>query len=173
MEKNGFSSWSLSFSEDGAATVEAKQGTYNLLRYNSSPTRFSCYRSGKEAVKLYRKAISLPVEDDPLAAFLEFGSYVSDAERTYVKGTDQILRSYDAEGKLIFAILNAAEKEQLVISGFHPERVKGDEVEVTAHWRKGLNTLLQEQTYHLRVVKEDGPKVWLGDGSGQGFILKK
>ena len=173
VEKNGFSSWGLSFSEDGAATVEAKQGTYNLLRYNSSPTRFSCYRSGKEAVKLYRKAISLPVEDDPLAAFLEFGSYVSDAERTYVKGTDQILRSYDAEGKLIFAILNAAEKEQLVISGFHPERVKGDEVEVTAHWRKGLNTLLQEQTYHLRVVKEDGPKVWLGDGTGQGFILKK
>ena len=173
VEKNGFSSWSLSFSEDGSATVEAKQGTYNLLRYNSSPTRFSCYRSGKEAVKLYRKAIALPVEDDPLAAVLEFGSYVSGAERTYVKGADQILRSYDAEGKLVFAILNAAEKEQLVISGFDPERVKGDEVDVTAHWRKGLNTLLQEQTYHLRVVKEDGPKVWLGDGSGQGFILKK
>jgi len=25
----------------------------------------------------------------------------------------------------------------------------------------------------LTVVKEDGPKVWLGDGSGQGLILKK
>ena len=35
-----------------------------------------------------------------------------------------------------------------------------------------VQTLL-EGSYALRVVREDGPKVWLGDGSGQGFIIKK
>ena len=44
---------------------------------------------------------------------------------------------------------------------------------VTVAWRKGLNYLLKEKSFDLKVVKEDGPKVWLGDGSGQGLILKK
>ena len=32
---------------------------------------------------------------------------------------------------------------------------------------------MKGETFRLRVVKEDGSKIWLGDGSGQGFILKK
>ena len=89
-----------------------------------------------------------------------------------MKGSDQLLRSYP-DGKLQFAILRAADREQLVVSGFDPDLAKGDEVIVTASWRKGLQELLKEQSFQLKVVKEDGPKVWLGDGSGQGFILKK
>ena len=59
-----------------------------------------------------------------------------------------------------------------MVTGYDPDLVKGDNVTVTVEWRKGVQTLL-EGSYALRVVREDGPKVWLGDGSGQGFIIKK
>ena len=170
--KNGYASWTLSFDGDGGATVKAAQGSRNLLRYNPDYPRFSCYKDGQMAVKLYRKGSGGPAEDDPLTASSEYGCYFTGAERTYVKGADQIMRSYP-DGKLEFVVLNAAEKEQLVVSGFDPALAKGDAVTVTASWRKDVNTLLKEQTFQLYVVKEDGPKVWLGDGSGQGFIIKK
>ena len=172
-DKNEYASWRFSFEADGSALVEASQGTRNQLRYNSTAPRFSCYKSGQTAVKLYVKAGVQQVEDDPLTASCELGSYVSAAARTYVKGADQILRSYGADGKLVFAILNASGKEQLVISGYDPALVKGDKVTLTVSWQKGKDVLLKNQTYHLQVVKEDGSKVWLGNGSGQGFILKK
>ena len=111
-------------------------------------------------------------DSDPLTASTEFGSYVSGAKRTYVRGSDQILRSYEG-GKYVFALLNAAENEQLVISGYDPALVKGDEVTVRVSWRKGLQFFLKEQPFLVKVVKEDGSRVWLGDGAGQGFIIKK
>jgi hypothetical protein len=171
--KDGHASWSLSFAGNGDATVTAISGTRNLLRYNASSPRFSCYRSGQQAVRLYRKGGVLPVADDPLAASDEYGCYLSGAERTYVKGSDQLRRSYGADGKLVFALLNAGTKEQLVISGYDPSLAKGDEVTVTVSWRKGLHNVLKEQTFRMRVIREDGSKVWLGNGSGQGFIIKK
>ena len=172
-KKDGYASWNVSFAVNGDATVEAVSGSRNLLRYNASSPRFSCYRSGQQAVRLYRKGGALPVADDPLAASDAFGSYVPSAQRTYVRGVDQIRRSYDEDGKLVFALLNAAEKEQLVISGYDPSLTKGEEATVTVRWRKGLNTLVKGQVFRLKVVREDGSKVWLGNGSGQGFILKK
>ena len=96
---------------------------------------------------------------------------MKNSERKYVKGVDQLLRSYP-DGKLEFVIVDAKNKEQLVISGFDPNLRKGDLATVSVRHRKGFDTLL-DKTYTLSVVKEDGPKVWLGDGSGQGIILKK
>ena len=169
--KDAYASWSISFAEDGSATVEAKEGSRNLLRYNSANPRFSCYKNGQMAVKLYRKGKGLPTEDDPLTQESEYGCYVSDIRRTYVQGKDQLLRTYP-DGKLEFVILNAAEKEQLVVSGSDPSLAKGAQVTVSVNYRKGYRTLLREK-YVLHVVQEDGSKVWLGDGSGQGFILRK
>ena len=170
---NKYSSWTITVS-DGAAVVKAQQGSSQYIRYNSTATRFSCYASASSqgGIAIYRQATGNPVAEDPLTEAAEYGSYLTDATRTYAKGADQISRSYDADGKLVFALLNPAENEQLVISGYDPSLVKGDGVTVTVQWRKGMQKLL-EGSYALRVVREDGPKVWLGNGSGQGFILKK
>jgi hypothetical protein len=168
-----FSSWDIQVS-DGVAVVKARQGSSTFIRYNASTSRFTCYSSSTSQgdIAIYRQGGGLSA-DDPLTESTEYGSYVTVAARTYVKGSDQIVRSYGADGKLVFAILNAAEKEQLVISGFDPSLAKGDAAVVSVAWRKGLNVLLKQRTFHLKVVKEDGSKVWLGDGTGQGFILKK
>ena len=173
--KNANASWKVTVSSS-ATLIQAQAGGSKLLKHNPSAHRFSCYKNSStnvDNVVLYRKgSVPTSVEDDPLTAYDAYGSYLTGVERTYEPGVDQLLRSYP-DGKLEFAILRAADKEQLVVSGFDPSLVKGDAVTVTVAWRKGLNFLLKEKSFDLKVVKEDGPKVWLGDGSGQGLILKK
>ena len=173
--KNANASWKVTVSSS-ATQIQAQAGGSKLLKHNPSYHRFSCYKNSStnvENVVLYRKgSVPASVEDDPLTAYDAYGSYLTGVERTYEPGVDQLLRSYP-DGKLEFAILRAADKEQLVVSGFDPSLAKGDAVTVTVAWRKGLNFLLKEKSFDLKVVKEDGPKVWLGDGSGQGLILKK
>ena len=173
--KNANASWKVTVSSS-ATLIQAQAGGSKLLKHNPSYHRFSCYKNSStnvENVVLYRKgSVPTSVEDDPLTAYDAYGSYLTGVERTYEPGVDQLLRSYP-DGKLEFAILRAADKEQLVVSGFDPSLAKGDAVTVTVAWRKGLNYLLKEESFNLKVVKEDGPKVWLGDGSGQGLILKK
>ena len=173
--KNANASWKVTVSSS-ATLIQAQAGGSKLLKHNPSAHRFSCYKNSStnvENVVLYRKgSVPASVEDDPLTAYDAYGSYLTGVERTYEPGVDQLLRSYP-DGKLEFAILRAADKEQLVVSGFDPSLAKGDAVTVTVAWRKGLNYLLKEESFNLKVVKEDGPKVWLGDGSGQGLILKK
>ena len=173
--KNANASWKVTVSSS-ATLIQAQAGGSKLLKHNPSAHRFSCYKNSStnvDNVVLYRKgSVPTSVEDDPLTAYDAYGSYLTGVERTYEPGVDQLLRSYP-DGKLEFAILRAADKEQLVVSGFDPSLAKGDAVTVTVAWRKGLNYLLKEESFDLKVVKEDGPKVWLGDGSGQGLILKK
>ena len=172
--RSDYSSWVVSISGK-EAKMQAQKGESTYLRYNASSPRFSCYSSAssQKGIILYRMVDSETgaVEDDPLTAQSEYGCYMKGAERKYVKGVDQILRSYP-DGKLEFVILNAQAKEQLVISGFDPALRKDDLATVSVRYRKGFN-MLTDETYALKVVKEDGPTVWLGDGSGQGFILKK
>ena len=169
--KDAHASWTLSFEEDGSVRPEAAKGKCRLLCFDSFYEEFTCYENEKTPLKLYRRSGFLPVEDDPLMLKTEYGCYLAGAERAYVKGSDQMVRSYP-DGKLEFVILNAAEKEQLVISGYDPASAKGDEVTVDLYWRK-YKSILQKRTLQLKVVWEDGPKVWLGDGTGQGFIIKK
>ena len=172
--RSDYSSWVVSNSGK-EATMQAQKGESTYLRYNSSSPRFTCYSSAssQKGIVLYRMvdAETGAVEDDPLTAQSEYGSYMKGAERKYVKGVDQLMRSY-TDGNLEFVILNASAKEQLIISGFDPTLRKGDLATVSVRHRKGYD-MLTEKTYALKVVKEDGPTVWLGDGSGQGFILKK
>ena len=171
-DKNGNSSWTVTVS-GGVATIVAQAGESRYIRENTQSPRFSCYKQGSQNdVVLYRKSsVSGAVAEDPLVASSEYGSYYAGAAWTYERGVDQLFRSYP-DGKLEFVLLKASTKEQLVVSGYDPSLTKGDAVTVSLLYRKGRKVLL-ERTCDLKVVREDGPKVWLGDGSGQGFILKK
>ena len=54
--KDAKSSWNITISETGAATIKAADTaiTRNTIRYNSSSTIFSCYASGQQDVAIYR-----------------------------------------------------------------------------------------------------------------------
>jgi hypothetical protein len=175
-DKDKYASWTLTFGTDGDVDIKAPEaGSRNLMRYNPESPRFSCYKSSSKAdlLRIYRKGDGSggTVAEDPLTASSAYGSYLTGATWTYIKGVDQMVRSYP-DGKLEFVLLKASTKEQLVVSGYDPSLAKGRTANVSVRYRKGRNVLLEEE-YALTVVKEDGPKVWLGDGSGQGLILKK
>ena len=169
--------WTVSIDENGNATLESQYGDSRLIRYNQVSSRFTCYETAStltKNVRVYRKSVgAAPAEDDPLAGSEDaYGSYIKGYRRVYVKGADQYSRSYREDGTVVFTLLNPGEREQMVISGFDPSLSKGDAVTVSVHYRKGRKVLL-ERSYNLTVVRENGSKVWLGDGSGQGFIIKK
>ncbi len=56
-------------------------------------------------------------------------------------------------------------------TGIPANPAKGDTF--TLNYALGDGTHRSEQDYPVTVVKVDGPKVWLTDGSGNGFIVKK
>ena len=171
------STWTISVASSGAATVTAGAGDRNKLRFNENGTSplFSCYSSGFRDIVIYRKGKPevKPIEEDPLTENALFGFYQGADNRTYVAGKDQICRKYSASGEQTFAIIDPVAIEELVISGYKKEYVKGDKFTVTVSWRKGKTSIVSGEKYAVTLVKEEGPRVWLGDGSGNGFIIKK
>ncbi len=51
--------WTISFS-DGNAVITASTFTSRTIRYNTSNPRFACYKSGQQAVQLYKKQEASP-----------------------------------------------------------------------------------------------------------------
>lgn len=166
--------FSIDIASDGIAQVKASSGARNIIMFNQngySPL-FACYASGQKDIVLFRRDTgSGTVIEDPLTENEVFGAYLSADTRTYVAGEDQYSREYDGTA-LTFTLLNPAAKEQLEISGYDTSLRRGDEVTVTVSHRQGIKKIHQG-VYRLQVVREDGSKVWLGNGSGEGFIIKK
>ena len=175
-EKNNYSSWTVSISE-GKTTIQAQSGESTLLKHNGIATRFSCYKesaANMDDVVLFRRPASTenPLSVDPLLSFSDYGSYLNGAEWTYVPGSDQIQRVQETDGTVTFILMNPSSYKQLEVKGFNPSLTKGQLVEVSVRYRQRSDDLLNK-SYSFRVAAEDGPKVWLSDGLGQGIILKK
>ena len=173
------SSWAVSIA-DGLATVEAQAGSRTFLLYNNSSPRFTCYdtadKSGMSKVSLYRRSggASGASATDPMLAETAYGCYLgSGLEWAYNPGGNQVTRSYDGNGVLTYTLINPGEVEELEICGYKRSYVKGDRVTLTVNWRRGISSVISNAQYTMYIIKEDGPKVWLGDGSGRGFIIKK
>ena len=91
----------------------------------------------------------------------------SSGKRVYEKGKDQYAMLEDG-----FVLLNRKGKEQIEVSGYGEGCPVGYPVKVLVGWKKqGREVLSQE--YNMCVLKEDGDQVWIGNGNGQGVILRK
>ncbi len=175
--KTDNATWTLSIASSGVATLTAGAGERKILRFNpngQSPI-FACYKEGQQDIVLYRKAAGAagPVLTDPLTEESDYGCYLAAGTWRYTPGTDQFVRSYDAEGVQTFTLLGPDDLKQMEIRGYKKSYVKGDPVNLTVTWRAGVTKIVTGVEYKMTVVREEGPKVWLGDGSGHGFILKK
>lgn len=168
--------WTISVSSTGVATLTAGSGVKKYMRYNANNVLFSCYSAGQKDVVIYKKtSISTvgPVEADPLTNEDQYGCYLSIGTWQYAPGENQFVRSYDAEGVLTYTLLDPYGLRQMEIKGYKKSLAKGDKVTISVTWRAGITTILSDVEYSMTVVKEEGSKVWLGDGSGLGFIIKK
>lgn len=168
-------SWAVSVGSDGRATLQAQAGASTYLRYNSNSNslRFSCY-SGTTlpAPSIYRRT-GMGASADPMLSRSDYGAYLgADLEWTLSAGTDQVTRSYDGNGVLTYTLIDKAETEELEITGYTRDKTKGSTFPVTVYWRKGFATVLHS-SFDVTLVREEGPRVWLSDGNGKGFIIKK
>lgn len=156
-------------------TVYTDMGAYSKDIQFPEGRKFTAGRIAVFSVDLSGIGPEVPsrIEDDPITEFTEYGCYINGLNMSYAAGTDQYSRRYSNDGIQTFTLLDPQAKEQLEITGYRRDMVKGDDITVTLTWRKGFNTISKGTNYKLKVVKEDGPKVWLGKGNGEGFIIKK
>lgn len=109
---------------------------------------------------------------DPLLQESACGCYLGTGlEWEYHPGAEQVTRSYDTNGVQTYTLIDPAEVEELEIVGYKKSYVKGDSFTVSVQWRKGISTIHSE-SYNVTLIKEEGPKVWLSDGT-HGVIIKK
>lgn len=174
------SSWSISIDSNNQATIVAQAGNRTHLRYNynNGTPRFSTYAYSSSSVAkpaIYHRSSggSSAPSADPMLSNSDYGCYLGTGlNRVLEAGVDQVTRAYSGTGVLTYTIINAAAVEELEISGYSKDKLKGSAVSLTVNWRIGASSVLSS-TYTMKVIKEEGPKVWLSDGNGKGVIIKK
>ena len=167
---SGCATWTIDMA-DGLAQIKARSGERNLICYNSRAACFVCsdtFSGNLSEVTIYQKVI----EAEPVTRFDALGFYLGGTrERVYTAGTDQFVRSYTGSD-LTFAILNMESKEQLKATGYSTNMRVGDAVTLSVEWREDGITMFARE-YEMKVLKDEGGKVWIGDFRGRGVILKK
>ena len=175
---NNNSTWTISIDAGGEATVVAKAGASQYLRYNpnsnnSGGALFSCYTSTssiQNPVYIYRKGAGSS-EPSYVTQYTQPGLYLGSQQRIYTAGTDQYLRQYSGN-TLSFILLDPDAKEQLVISGINTAAQVGQTLSVSVAWTKAGKSQLSKQ-YSWDLLQDTAGQLWIGDNKGKGIIVKK
>ena len=166
-----YARWTIEVADDGTAVIKSLEGSRNQLCYNMRDMRFCCYLSSTAnvvEVTLYHK----PARPKSVTDNADPGIYLGGRNhRIYQPGTDQQVRSCQ-EGRLHYALVNPAGREQISIEGYREGLSPGESVKVHVLWKKGWNVLLSME-FDFVLEKEENGKVWLGNEVGQGVIIKK
>ena len=166
----------------GSSNSITAGGTYSTGTISATTVVFKCTGTDKSH-RLYLNSLSVTYAGsgsgggdssaDPLLSETNYGCYLGTGlEWEYNPGTDQVTRSYNEYGFETYTLINPSTVEELEITGYKRGYVKGDgNIAVSVNWRRGTTTVLS-QNYTMKIIKEDGPKVWLSDGT-HGVIIKK
>lgn len=100
-----------------------------------------------------------------------YGAYIPGNPLLYDAATDQLSREYDEDGTVTFAVLDPVQDSFLMFSGIPALATYQDAFSLTVQYRSKGNEDF-EATYDVVVVKEEGAKLWLSDGTN-GFIVKR
>ena len=162
--------WTLSFT-NGTAKLTASNYSVGF-----SSNIFNLSRNG--SVAIYKKGtvgttISTDIFDDVVCNHSDYGAYLSGKNLVYDASTDQLSREYNSDGTLTFTILAPAEEQAVEFSGIPTSGITiGSSFTLQLTYSSGVTKEL-EKTYKVYVVKEEGHMLWLTDGAGNGFIVKR
>ena len=188
----GYSNWKITISSSIAyiATYQSYKKKnnnnspyyYKQIRYNAtnSPSWFAAYRSTSQTswsnevntdnVYIYRKEAAVNIDNDPILEKSVYGAYLTTGNKLYGAGC-QLSREYMNDGTVTFAILTPATYNVSEFNGIPISPAKGDTF--TLNYNQITGRSESDTDYNVTVLKVDGPKVWLTDGAGNGFIVKK
>jgi hypothetical protein len=122
-------------------------------------------------VYIFRKNPAVDPDADPILGNDIYGAYLSSGNTLHTAGTTQLSREY-LDDSITFAILFPGENKVLEFAGIPLAAAKGDTFDLAL-----VNVVGRRKTtvgtFAVTVVKEDGPKLWLSDFIGNGFIVKR
>ncbi len=177
---SSITSWTVSIADNGAATIYATSSNKKYyIRYYSS--YFSVNTTSTNTVAIYKKIIlykssttadQLCDENDPVLGYEEYGAYLNDSNRQiYTRQTDQLSREY-GYSTVSFGILTPSSGKILEFSGIPNGATKDRTFTLTVCRYHGTDVAYIKR-FNVIVVKEEGAKLWLSTGAGEGFIVKK
>ena len=169
-----YAHWAFSIREYVASvTTYGKVGNSHrkILYSGSGATKtFITGTSSSSSVYIYRKTSGMSTDDDPVLQNSEYGAYLTSGSRVFVTGC-QMSREYPGDETVTFAILTPSDNRVDEFGGIPASPVKGDSF--TLHYTVISGREVTDTYFTVSVLKVDGPKVWVSDGSGNGFIVKK
>ncbi len=168
-------------------TLSISSGTSTLsYKSSSGKTTYSLYyvsnyfkmygnSSSTKSLAIFKKTTvgggTSDPDEDPILENEQYGAYLSSGNTIHESGATQISREYGAS-EVTFAILNSQENTVLEFIGIPVSAAQGDTFSLILMKNvSGKRTSLG--TFDVRVVREEGAKLWLSDGAGNGFIVKR
>ena len=152
-------------------TITNWENTSYQLQYDSGRFRFFS-KNTKDAIQLYKLETT---DADPVTPDLDqtvYGQYLyTGEETTYVKGTDQLSRTWSGS-TLTFSIYSPAAGTSFEMSGIPADPALNQNFTLTVSRYTGLD-LDSSAGYAVTVAKIDGSTVWLTTAAGDCFIVKK
>lgn len=166
-------SWTVDVSTSGAAKVY--NGSYSYY-YVTAGSSYYTLSPTSSTVTLWKK-VSNPIagnpdpDSDPVLQYEVPGAYLTGGSTLYEPGDSQLSREYLDES-VTFAIIYPSGNSVLEFSGIPQAAAKGDAFDLTLVSISGRKRTALG-TFRVTVVKEDGPRLWLSDFLGNGFIVKR
>ena len=167
-----YTDWTGSFTS-GQASLRASSGSRSYyITYGSNYFNIS---TSSGYLFVYKKTTSttevgLP-EDDAVTDYEEYGAYIVGNPMIYSPTTDQISREY-SDGTVTFTILDPVNDTCLEFAGAPANASLGDSFTLTLTQTAGLKETIFG-SFSVTVIKEEGSRLWLSDGNGNSFIIKR
>ena len=166
--------WTFSIS-NGAATMYY-QGSRNSYYIRLSSSYFNASTASGTFALFKRTTVgsltSIDISNDPVCNYTDYGAYLSGRNLVYNATTDQTSREYGSDGTLTFSLIAPAEDQVVEFSGIPSDAGLGDSFQLGLTYISGITTEISD-SFTVYVVKEEGHTLWLTDGAGNGFIVKR
>lgn len=165
--------WTTTISSTGAQTYsQGKQSVY-YIGYSSNYFKTSTTTS---YCAIYKKTVvstetQLNPEEEAILDYDTYGAYLTSNPLIYSATSDQLSREYLSDGTVNFTIVDAVNETYVEFSGIPANAAYLDSFNLNVVYRVQLENKI-DATYPVTVVKEEGAKLWLSDGTN-AFIVKR
>ena len=110
--------------------------------------------------------------EEPVYGYSQYGAYLSEGMYVYQPATEQLLRAYPGDGTTTFSLYDAISNNVSEFSAIPSDAKRGDSFTLHVYIARDAD-VRKDADYSVRVLREEGARLWLGDAAGNGFIVKK
>ncbi len=166
----------VTFSNNKAIVNYKSDNYYNFyVRYSNNYFNVRRDQSMEYTCAIFRKSgtYSHGFCDDPVLGYRLYGAYLTTGNLVYNPGSDQLSREYSADGSLVtFSVNDPWSDKVLTFGGIPVKAAAGESFTLSFSYFDGTSSQTGRQ-YEVTVLGENGATLFLSDGKGNGFIVKR